>query len=315
MILNANDVSSKAYTESFINSGVAIIASDSKDDNGKANGTVEVDSSSKKYGSDSFSKRIKLSGAASTSARAIAFKTTGAAKVTLIAMSSNKNDSRTVKIFDIKGNEVATVSGVNGKGLASYTLEVPSAGVYYIGSTSGGVNVYKLTVTNAVSMTLSDLDNKEPATEPVTTPATEPATTPATEPATDPVTEPATNPVTEPATTPVTEPATNPVTEPAINPSQPSQAPSQNVTSASTDNSSSEVKRPEVAADEEVIVGPQAETVSSDAASTSANKPEVAADETKTGDASHMMVYVLILAIAMAGCTCAVVVYKRRRTE
>mgnify|MGYP004623339117 CR=1 FL=1 len=315
MILNANDVSSKAYTESFINSGFAIIASDSKDDNGKANGTVEVDSSSKKYGSDSFSKRIKLSGAASTSARAIAFKTTGAAKVTLIAMSSNKNDSRTVKIFDIKGNEVATVSGVNGKGLASYTLEVPSAGVYYIGSTSGGVNVYKLTVSNAVSMTLSDLDNKEPATEPVTTPATEPATDPVTEPATTPVTEPATNPVTEPATTPVTEPATNPVTEPAINPSQTSQAPSQNVTSASTDNGSSEVKRPEVAADEEVIAGPQAETVSSDAASTSANKPEVAADETKTGDASHMMVYVLILAIAMAGCTCAVVVYKRRRTE
>ena len=78
--------------------------------------------------------------------------------------------------------------------------------------------------------------------------------------------------------------------------------------------STTEVKRAEIAADEEKITNSQVETVASDTTA-SAKTPEVAADETKTGDASHMMMYVIIFISALAVFTGVAVVSKRRRVK
>ena len=58
--------------------------------------TVTVDKSDKDYKNISFTKRIKLSGAGSESARAIAFKTAGESKVKIYATSSDTDTSRLI---------------------------------------------------------------------------------------------------------------------------------------------------------------------------------------------------------------------------
>ncbi len=67
LILNANDVSTGKIKSSTVVDGLKIVATSKK--------TVTVDKSNKDYKNISFTKRIKLGGAGSESARAIAFKT------------------------------------------------------------------------------------------------------------------------------------------------------------------------------------------------------------------------------------------------
>ena len=187
------------------------------------------------------------------------------------------------------------------------TFNIKEAGEYYIASTSGGINVYYVEVSNGIALTGS---TEAPTTEPTQAPTEAPTEEPTTQaPTTKPTQAPTVAPTTE-STQAATEQET---TKTAGSTTAPTQAPTVKPSQADS-TVSADVKKPEVGADEEKITNSQVETVSSDTAA-SAKTPEVAADETKTGDASHMMMYVIIFISALAVFAGSAVVSKRRRVK
>lgn len=182
------------------------------------------------------------------------------------------------------------------------TFNIKEAGEYYIASTSGGINVYYVEVSNGIALTGS---TEAPTTEPTEAPTTKPTQAPTVAPTTEPTQTPTAAPTqaaTEQETTKTAGSTTAPTQAPTVKPSQ------------ADSTVAADVKKPEVGADEEKITNSQVETVSSDTAA-SAKTPEVAADETKTGDASHMMMYVIIFISALAVFAGSAVVSKRRRVK
>ena len=143
LILNANDVSTGKINSSTVVDGLKIVATSKK--------TVTVDKSNKDYKNISFTKRIKLGGAGSESARAIAFKTAGESKVKIYATSSDTNTSRLIKIIDKNGNDVTSTAKIPGSSLKSVSFRLDEAGEYYIVSESGGVNIYYVEVSNGIA--------------------------------------------------------------------------------------------------------------------------------------------------------------------
>ena len=143
LILNANDVSTGKIKSSTVVDGLKIVATSKK--------TVTVDKSDKDYKNISFTKRIKLGGAGSESARAIAFKTAGESKVKIYATSSDTNTSRLIKIIDKNGNDVTSTAKIPGSSLKSVSFRLDEAGEYYIVSESGGVNIYYVEVSNGIA--------------------------------------------------------------------------------------------------------------------------------------------------------------------
>ena len=139
LILNANDVSTGKIKSSTVVDGLKIVATSKK--------TVTVDKSDKDYKNISFTKRIKLSGAGSESARAIAFKTAGESKVKIYATSSDTDTSR----LDKNGNDVTSTAKIPGSSLKSVSFRLDEAGEYYIVSESGGVNIYYVEVSNGIA--------------------------------------------------------------------------------------------------------------------------------------------------------------------
>ena len=143
LILNANDVSTGKIKSSTVVDGIKIVATSKK--------TVTVDKSDKDYKNISFTKRIKLGGAGSESARAIALKTAGESKVKIYATSSDTNTSRLIKIIDKNGNDVTSTAKIPGSSLKSVSFRLDEAGEYYIVSESGGVNIYYVEVSNGIA--------------------------------------------------------------------------------------------------------------------------------------------------------------------
>ena len=143
LILNANDVSTGKIKSSTVVDGLRIVATSKK--------TVTVDKSDKDYKNISFTKRIKLGGAGSESARAIAFKTAGESKVKIYATSSDTDTSRLIKIIDKNGNDVTSTAKIPGSSLKSVSFRLDEAGEYYIVSESGGVNIYYVEVSNGIA--------------------------------------------------------------------------------------------------------------------------------------------------------------------
>ena len=143
LILNANDVSTGKIKSSTVVDGLKIVATSKK--------TVTVDKSNKDYKNISFTKRIKLGGAGSESARAIAFKTAGESKVKIYATSSDTDTSRLIKIIDKNGNDVTSTAKIPGSSLKSVSFRLDEAGEYYIVSESGGVNIYYVEVSNGIA--------------------------------------------------------------------------------------------------------------------------------------------------------------------
>ena len=95
-----------------------------------------------------YSKRMKLGGAGSATARSIKLTTSGAATITFYAMSSSSSDSRAVALYDGTYTAIdTTYSALAGDKLYEVTYTVDGAGTYYFGSVSGGVNVYYIAVT------------------------------------------------------------------------------------------------------------------------------------------------------------------------
>ena len=287
LILNANNMKAETIKSSIYADGFKINAS--SDD-----GTVTVDGNTKSYNGKSFKQRIKLGGAGTTAKRSIEFKTAGASTVTVYAISSTKNKERKLQLIDKNGKTVATSATIGGTSLVTVTFNIKEAGEYYIASTSGGINVYYVEVSNGIALTGS---TEAPTTEPTQAPTEAPTTKPTQAPTVAPTTE-----STEQETTKTAGSTTAPTQAPTVKPSQ------------ADSTVAADVKKPEVGADEEKITNSQVETVSSDTAA-SAKTPEVAADETKTGDASHMMMYVIIFISALAVFAGSAVVSKRRRVK
>ena len=279
LILNANNMKAETIKSSIYADGFKINAS--LDD-----GTVTVDGNTKSYNGKSFKQRIKLGGAGTTAKRSIEFKTAGASTVTVYAISSTKDKERKLQLIDKNGKTVATSATIGGTSLVTVTFNIKEAGEYYIASTSGGINVYYVEVSNGTALTGS---TEAPTTEPTQAPTVAPTTE-------------STQAATEQETTKTAGSTTAPTQAPTVKPSQ------------ADSTVSADVKKPEVGADEEKITNSQVETVSSDTAA-SAKTPEVAADETKTGDASHMMMYVIIFISALAVFAGSAVVSKRRRVK
>ena len=291
LILNANNMKAETIKSSIYADGFKINAS--LDD-----GTVTVDGNTKSYNGKSFKQRIKLGGAGTTAKRSIEFKTAGASTVTVYAISSTKDKERKLQLIDKNGKTVATSATIGGTSLVTVTFNIKEAGEYYIASTSGGINVYYVEVSNGIALTGS---TEAPTTEPTQAPTEAPTTKPTQAPTVAPTTE-STQAATEQETTKTAGSTTAPTQAPTVKPSQ------------ADSTVSADVKKPEVGADEEKITNSQVETVSSDTAA-SAKTPEVAADETKTGDASHMMMYVIIFISALAVFAGSAVVSKRRRVK
>ena len=279
LILNANNMKAETIKSSIYADGFKINAS--LDD-----GTVTVDGNTKSYNGKSFKQRIKLGGAGTTAKRSIEFKTAGASTVTVYAISSTKDKERKLQLIDKNGKTVATSATIGGTSLVTVTFNIKEAGEYYIASTSGGINVYYVEVSNGIALTGS---TEAPTTEPTQAPTVAPTTE-------------STQAATEQETTKTAGSTTAPTQAPTVKPSQ------------ADSTVAADVKKPEVGADEEKITNSQVETVSSDTAA-SAKTPEVAADETKTGDASHMMMYVIIFISALAVFAGSAVVSKRRRVK
>ena len=279
--MTAGDINSSIYADGF-----KIISS--------ADSMVSVDSNSKSYNGKNFKQRIKLGGTGTTTKRAIEFKTAGASTVTVYAMSSSSREARKLQILDKDGKVVASSAELGGKNLASATFNIKEAGEYYLAGVSGGVNVYYVEVSNGIALTGS-------TETPTTKPTVAPTEAPTTKPTVAPTEAPTTKPTVAPTEAPTTELTVAPTEAPTTKPTQAAE-------------STTEVKRAEIAADEEKITNSQVETVASDTTA-SAKTPEVAADETKTGDASHMMMYVIIFISALAVFTGVAVVSKRRRVK
>ena len=218
--------------------------------------------------------------------------------LSVYAISSTKDKERKLQLIDKNGKTVATSETIGGTSLVTVTFNIKEAGEYYIASTSGGINVYYVEVSNGIALTGS---TEAPTTEPTQAPTEAPTTKPTQAPTVAPTTE-STQAATEQETTKTAGSITAPTQAPTVKPSQ------------ADSTVSADVKKPEVGADEEKITNSQVETVSSDTAA-SAKTPEVAADETKTGDASHMMMYVIIFISALAVFAGSAVVSKRRRVK
>ena len=304
LILNANNMKAETIKSSIYADGFKINAS--LDD-----GTVTVDGNTKSYNGKSFKQRIKLGGAGTTAKRSIEFKTAGASTVTVYAISSTKDKERKLQLIDKNGKTVATSATIGGTSLVTVTFNIKEAGEYYIASTSGGINVYYVEVSNGIALTGS---TEAPTTEPTQAPTEAPTTKPTTQAPTEaPTTKPTQAPTVAPTTESTQAATEQETTKTAGSTTAPTQAPTVKPSQADS-TVSADVKKPEVGADEEKITNSQVETVSSDTAA-SAKTPEVAADETKTGDASHMMMYVIIFISALAVFAGSAVVSKRRRVK
>ena len=143
LVLNANDVATGKLKSASVVDGFKIVATSKK--------TVTVDKSEKVYKNISFTKRIKLGGAGSESARSIAFRTAGESKVKIYATSSDTDTSRLIKIIDKNGKYVTSTAKIPGSSLKSVSFRLDEASEYYIVSEDGGVNIYYVEVSNGIA--------------------------------------------------------------------------------------------------------------------------------------------------------------------
>ena len=144
-VLNISNLPTGDITEATSYEGFTLIASSEKilviDENNKSgdNGII-------------FTKRMKLGGAGSIETRNINFTTSGAATITVYAMSASSEEDRVLILADAnstelgRGTAVAAGTPVNGI-LNAITYEVSEAGTYYLWSEQRGINVYYVEVT------------------------------------------------------------------------------------------------------------------------------------------------------------------------
>lgn len=117
-----------------------------------------------------FTKRLKLGGSGTPELRNVFFTTTGAATVTVYAMSSSSGEDRPLLLMTADGSELGrgTAFGAPTDGIIpAMTFKVDAAGTYYLWSEKSGINIYYIEVTEkaaggtlgeAMTLNVSDLD-------------------------------------------------------------------------------------------------------------------------------------------------------------
>lgn len=93
-------------------------------------------------GKHNISNRIHLGGKGDTANRSIAVNAGSTATLMVYMMSSSATAERTVNLLNADGEVIASVTGVNGTSLDSYTFDIPESGTYYIASAGSGLYVY-----------------------------------------------------------------------------------------------------------------------------------------------------------------------------
>ena len=99
-----------------------------------------------------FTKRLKLGGSGSVEFRNVSFTTSGAATVTLYAMSGSSSEDRPLLLMTADGTEVGrvtTLGKVEESIIPALTYEIAEAGTYYIWSEKSGINIYAIEVKEA----------------------------------------------------------------------------------------------------------------------------------------------------------------------
>ena len=154
VLLNANTLKLGTYYENIqLFSGewgsIKATANESIDSKGKPNGHIVIDENNKECDNIDFTTRIKTGGTMSSDAkrRAIIIEINQRTVFNMYAMSSNKQITRTVDIYDSsKTNVIMTFDNISGVDLASYSFTLEK-GTYYLTSVSGGLNLYGFLLT------------------------------------------------------------------------------------------------------------------------------------------------------------------------
>lgn len=137
-VLNVSELEAKTYTASTQVGEFVLNASDTK--------TVVIEGNTKEIDGFTFKKRMKLGGTGSITERNIAYTATGAATMTVYAMSSSSSADRELILADENGTVVGTQTAL-GASISKQTYSISEAGSYYLYSKESGINVYYISVT------------------------------------------------------------------------------------------------------------------------------------------------------------------------
>jgi hypothetical protein len=141
---SSNNTTSGTTSSALVLNGKSDISADTYSTNVEnvgTNGAFAVLASSGKTVTVSIAKGIQLGGAGSTTYRAIRVTTTDGGVITVTSASSSSATERTLNVTDASGIVLGTIqTGSSG------SVAIPSAGIYYIYSTEGGINVSKVSV-------------------------------------------------------------------------------------------------------------------------------------------------------------------------
>ena len=121
-----------------------------------ASGGLTIDGNKKEIDGFSFTLRLKLGGTMKVSSgkveAGVQVVTKGAATIVVYAISSSSTATRTLRLATLEGGSLVSVvenSNVAGDAIGKFEFEVASAGTYYLGSKSSGINLYYIAVVYA----------------------------------------------------------------------------------------------------------------------------------------------------------------------
>ena len=145
-VLNVSEMTAEEITETKVVGDFTIVpAVDAEAGKG-----VIVEANSKSIDGFSFTQRLKLNGTGSAEKRSIAYTATGAATMTVYAMSGSGSEDRNLVLATADGTQVGTQVAL-GASISKLTYSIPAAGTYYLYSAGSGINVYYVAVTAASS--------------------------------------------------------------------------------------------------------------------------------------------------------------------
>ena len=142
-VVNISDLTITTTTSAELVAGTGIYAS----------GGLAVDNNNKSIDGFVFTRRLKLGGAMGVSGgeatKAVKIVTKGAATIVVYGMSSSSSETRTLRLATLEDGSLVNVAenaGAAGDAIGKFVFEVSSAGTYYLGSKSGGINIYYIAV-------------------------------------------------------------------------------------------------------------------------------------------------------------------------
>lgn len=188
--LNVSNLTTGTFTETFSHNGFQIMATAEKN--------IVVDANSKTVDGVTYTQRLKLGGSGNADSRSICFTTSGAATVSVVAISANSTMTRTLAVAQLDGSNLTEIGTADYDGTSAKTavFTVSQAGTYYVYSKSSGINLYDIKVVETA------------AAEPTSTPA--PTLAPTAEPTMAPTQAPTAMPTMEPTVAPTAAPTLAP---------------------------------------------------------------------------------------------------------